>query len=494
MNEPSAVASGHSRGPSLGHLFTLVFAVTGWVSTLGRLGDNSFFWHLRTGHWIIEHGIPRTDPYSFTAAGAPWVAQSWLAELAYAGIDRLVGPFGIRLFAAATGAAIAVVAFRLTFAIAGSRARAGILSIAALVASNSLWSIRPLLLGVLAMAVLVWLIELPDTFFGRRIAWVLPILMWLWANSHGTFMLGFAYLALHVLGRWADGAPPWRSSELVLVRAALVSLGVALLNPYGLALLTFPFELLSRGEILQYVTEWQSPDFRDPQGERFALWVAVFIGCAVFGRNRMTRRDFIVAAPFLLLGLWAQRNIALAPLVMLPIAARAIASAEVSSTEVSVDRVVVGHSGRLHRGMAAVVMMIALLGTIDARGKADFDFTAYPVRAMDVIEEKGLLGKRMATDDGWGGYVILEWWPRQRVFIDDRFDMYPTATIEDYLVLHRAGEGWRAVLKRWEIEVIVWRRDRPLAAALAESSQWERVYRDDQSVVYRARRPGDPPR
>lgn len=462
-------------GPLLAHLFAAVFAVTGWVTALGRLGDNSFFWHLRTGRWILHHGIPRADPYSFTASGAPWVAQSWLAEVAYAGIDRLTGPFGIRLFSAATGAAIALAAFWLAYRLTASRTRAGLLTLAAFAASSSVWSIRPLLLGVLAMVLLIWLVEVPGSFLGRHAVSVLPALMWVWGNTHGTFILGFVYLALNLLGRWADGAPPWRSRELTLTRASVIAAGVTLLNPYGLALLTFPFKLLARGEILRYVTEWQSPDFRAAQGEMLALWIAVFIGCAVFGRNRLTRRDFVVATPFLLLALWAQRNIALAPLVMLPIAARSVASVEVSP-----DR---RHS--VHRVMIVAVMMIALLRTLGAGREGNYDFSTYPVRAMHAVEANGLLGQRMATDDRWAGYVILSWWPRQHVFVDDRYDMYPMDVIQDYLVLHQGREGWQEVLKRRGIEVIVWQRNRPLTALLGESRRWRLVYRDRQAVVYR---------
>ena len=68
-------------------LFTLVFALGGWRAGLSRLSDNSFFWHLRTGRLILDHGIPHSDPYSFTATGRRWVAQSWLAEALYGAVD-----------------------------------------------------------------------------------------------------------------------------------------------------------------------------------------------------------------------------------------------------------------------------------------------------------------------------------------------------------------------------------------------------------------------
>ena len=66
---------------------------------------------------------------------------------------------------------------------------------------------------MLFLLVLLWVVEVPDSIVGRHPLVVVPVLMWLWANTHGTYELGFAYLGLHLLGRWVDGAPPWVGRE-----------------------------------------------------------------------------------------------------------------------------------------------------------------------------------------------------------------------------------------------------------------------------------------
>src|SRR5687767_4410692 len=111
--EPPAGRQRRWRPPGLDFLFTAVFALFGFGVGIERLSDNSFFIHLVTGRYILDHGIPREDSYSFTATGTKFVAQSWLAELLYGVLERSFGPFGIRLLGALTGAAITVLAFRL---------------------------------------------------------------------------------------------------------------------------------------------------------------------------------------------------------------------------------------------------------------------------------------------------------------------------------------------------------------------------------------------
>jgi len=454
-------------------LFTMVFVLGGWRSGLQRLSDNSFFWHLRTGRAILAHWVPRADPYSFTAAGTRWVAQSWLAEALYGAVDNTVGSFGLRLLGATTGAFVAGLTYRLALRLCRDRLRAAGLTLASIGASFTLWSERPLFLGLLALVGLLWIVEVPDSFVGRRPMVTIPILMWLWVNVHGTFALGFVYIGLHVAGRWLDGAPPWLGRERTLTQATAIALVVCLLNPYGPALLVFPVELLARGDILRRVTEWRSPDFRSIQGVTLAAWLAVFTSCLALGRHRASRRDVLVAVPFALLALWAQRNIALAPLVGIPVLARTVAT-DGGRAE--------SHSP-VQRMMAVLVLGLGLLWTAQAAAEPSFNFRIYPVKAMQFVADHNLLGRRLMTDDAWGGYLILEW-PDQKVFIDDRYDMYPVGITKDFIRFSDADRQWRDILEKYRIDVVVWKQDQPVVRLMDTDPGWEQRYRDKTAVVY----------
>ena len=100
-----------------------------------------------------------------------------------------------------------------------------------------------------------------------------------------------------------------------------------------------------------------------------------------------------------------------------------------------------------------------------------YDYADYPVKAMQAVEQQGLLGRHLLTTDEWAAYVIDQYWPRQLVFIDDRYDMYPTALAEDYFTVTQIKPGWQDVLDRHQVDVIVWRADRPLAQLLEIASE-----------------------
>jgi len=429
---------------------------------------------LRTGGLILDHGLPHADPFSFTAHGAPWVGQSWLAELLYGVLERAVGPFGIRLLGAVVGAAIGVLTFRIALRLSRDRRRGALLSVAALGGLYTLWSERPLLLGVLFLLLLVWLVEVPDSPIARRPVLALSIVMWLWANVHGSFALGFAYLGLHLVGRWIDGHRPWEGRERQLLIGSGAAFAAIFVNPYGVSLVTFPIHLMARSDILRHVVEWASPDFHHVRGYAFALWIVVFVGVLARGPNRVSRRDLVVAVPFLLLACWALRNVAIAPLVGLPIVARAVAIDRPKREE-----------ARLGLGgvLAGVLVMLVVVIGVRAVSGPNFALDSYPVRAMTSVERQGLLGRRLLVDDANGGYLILRYGTRQPVFFDDRYDMYPRAVIEDYFKLANATTGWDHVLRKYNVEVVVWDRAHPLTALLRQSGEWTTTYCDRTYAV-----------
>jgi hypothetical protein len=275
------------------------------------------------------------------------------------------------------------------------------------------------------------------------------------------------------VGRWLERARPWEGRERRLVLGSALAFLVTFANPYGIDLVKFPVDLLERGDILRRVIEWGSPDFHEVSGMALGLWLVVFTFVVARGARRATVRDLVVTVPFLLLACWALRNVAIAPLVGLPVAARLVATKERAP------------DSRLRLGwvFAGTLAFLAVVLGVNAAGRPDFAYDGYPVRAMQAVQREGLLGQRLLADDADGGYIILRYGPHQRVFMDDRFDMYPRRVIEDFFTVNDAAPGWKRVLDRYGVDVIVWRKDDPLVALAEQSGDWRRVHRDARYVV-----------
>ncbi len=138
-----------------------VFVVVVFLGLFGIAARNAtdpdLCWHLRTGQMIAESGIvPRSDPFSFTRAGAPWIAHEWLSELFLWALYRSTGMTGLILvFAAITGAAFVPLFLRSG---ASKPYIAGVATLACAWATVPLWGVRPQIISLLLAS--VWLLVL----------------------------------------------------------------------------------------------------------------------------------------------------------------------------------------------------------------------------------------------------------------------------------------------------------------------------------------------
>ena len=468
------------RRVTMAALITGLFAVGGFALGSGSLGDNSFLWHLRTGGLILDHGIPRRDPYSYTAGGTRWIAQSWLVELMYGALARWVSVFGIRVAVGLASACVAVTLFRLALHATGDRVRALALAIPALACSYTVRSERPLMFGLVLLGLLVFTVEVPQSWLGRHPRVVIPALLWVWVNVHGTFALGFAYLLVHLIGRRLDGEAVFAGRARDLVVGSAIAAGLVFVNPYGPSLVLFPAALMGRNQVLRNVGEWLAVDVHTITGVLFAAWVVITL--LAFARARPRRGDLLVSIVFLLLGWWAVRNVAIAVAVTIPIVGRCYRPAVEPSTE--------------QREATASPLLVVLVGLVSLMlvGRAfaapDFELkNRYPVATLAALDREHRLGGRLLTTDAWAGYVIYKYWPEQHVFFDDRYDMYPVAMVDAYDKILDLRPGWEQVLDRYRVDLVVWPKDGALVQVLAHLPGWRELRHDKVAAVYIRVRP-----
>src|SRR5438874_11708744 len=73
------------------------------------IDDPDIWWHLRTGQWIIEHGmVPVVGLFSSYGMRQPWIAYSWLFEVLVYGLYRAFGLVGLVLYTVSGALFIAI--------------------------------------------------------------------------------------------------------------------------------------------------------------------------------------------------------------------------------------------------------------------------------------------------------------------------------------------------------------------------------------------------
>jgi hypothetical protein len=462
-------------------LFTLTAAAVGLVGAgIGaqRLSDNSFLTHLASGREMLDHGIIRSDLFTWTSFGEPVVLQSWLASLLYGVVDAAAGLWGIRVLMAATAGLLAVLAWRLTER-ADSLGTRVVIMVPVLVIGLRTWLERPLLIGLVLFAVVILVLE------GRSNPRVLAVVGAVWVNVHGSWPLGLVYVASRLIGGRADAGlatrgwrrddGPGSRDQRELVAGGWLALGCVvggIVNPYGPQLLFFPVRLLGRRDTLSLITEWKSPSFDTDWARAFLVLVLMAV-VAVSRRSRW--RLVIPVLVFVAAALVSRRNIPLATLVVLPAAAHGLpAIARVDGRRTS-DAI---------RTATLVMLVLVVALPLAAVRAPHFDGRLYPEQAVNVMEDAGLSPEdtRWVHKDFVGNYLGLRY--RAPVaWIDDRYELHPADLVEDYVVLLDASPGWVEVLERHDAEILLWPTDAALTELVREVAGWEVGFSDDDWTV-----------
>ncbi|MGH9177720.1 MAG: hypothetical protein ACRD0N_04100 [Acidimicrobiales bacterium] len=437
-------------------------ALWGLCLGLRPMGDNSALTHLATGRLILEDGIPRHDPFSFTAPGHAWTVYSWLASTGMALAERAIGDNGIQLSHAVLTMSLGLLAWLLTRP-AGALAGRIVAVALVLVLGNSAWPERPLLVALVLFALLILTVEREGP------PWAILPIMWVWVNVHGSFPLGVAYLLVRLVGRRIDGSDLRRLPSQA--KMVLIGLLVAAINPLGPRLLIFPFELLGRHDILRRVQEWRSPDFSNRVN--LLLLAAILLSILMAGR-RGSWEDGLTALVFGAAACLAIRNIAPATLVLTPVLARALRGFGSIRGE---------ERNRVTAVALAAIVGVGVVTTAVYLDGPAYDLAKYPEEQLAWMEAQGLLGERIATQDFVGNYLTARPGPKLKVFFDDRFDMYPREVIRDSLRLLDGAEGWDESLDRHRVDVVLWRKGAPLGSILAVHPGWEIVQQDKRWLI-----------
>lgn len=439
--------------------------------------DNSLLTHLATGDLILGDGaVPSVDPYSRTAPGLPWTVQSWLASLAYATVDRVGGGGALRLLHGLVAAMLGAGLWRLT-APARQVVPRTALTMMPIVIGAGLWSPRPFMFGLLAMVALLGIVQ-----SDRSPALLLP-LFWFWTNTHGSFPLGLALLGGLLVGQVLDDLLANNAAAFGylernrLLRYLGFGVGGTLLgalNPVGPRILWFPVQLLGRREALEGVVEWQAPSFTTSPEIVFLGLVPVV---AIAARRGAPWRDLFPAVCFVLGGFLAIRNISIAAVVVVVLLAPSFRDMFGAEDGTSVNLI----SRTLGPAVCAAGILVAAIVV----GQPGLNLDLYPVEEVDYLEARGLTGTADAGlihREAVGNYLAYRYGPESSVFIDDRFDFYPTMVTKDHLVLLDGGD-YGAVLDRWDGEVVLWEAETVLADWLAESDRWDVVVDHDDWII-----------
>lgn len=469
---------------------------------LTAIPPNDFWWHMATGRMILDTGtIPQVDSFSYTQAGETFFNQSWLSQVLIYGLYSLGGAPLLLIVQSIVLAATYWLILQICLWYTNNvKLSVSLLLLTTLPLSFDNWIIRPQSYTFLLFA--AFLAILTAYRLGRfNRLWMLPILMLLWVNLHGSFVLGGVLIGATFVCEWLKqfvaglrksmrpNEPPNESYQAPLKPlfiTGVVSALALLINPRGFGVLGYVSNLLSSSSVTTLVTEWAPPTIRETNGLIFFLFLFLCIAVLAYARRAPDFTDMLLAAMFLWLALGAVRNIVWFGMIATPLLASQIASFFPQSNKLRK-----GPAGQaaINWALVGVLSLLYLLALPWVKSNLDLPpalgalYTeATPIEAVACMQEQPERPERLFHEMGYGSYLIWQT-PEQKVFIDPRIELYPFSQWADYINLS-AGNNVDELIEKYQFDgmLLDTTSQARLIEALETNSNWRIVCSNKQSV------------
>ncbi len=441
------------------------------------LNDPDSYWHLVVGRWIVEHrAFPTADPFSFTFAGAPWIAKEWLSQVLYAGAHALAGWTGmVALAAGAAALAFALLARSLLRELRPPQALLLVAGAFLLAAPHIVARPHALALPVM-VAWVAGLVRAADR--GRTPSlWLLP-LMAVWANLHGGFTLGILLVGAIGLDAIVSAAPADRLRTAIRwVGFGVLSLAAGMATPYGAESMLMTVRILGLGPSLSYISEWRAADFSRFGGLEAAMLIG--LGFALWRGVKLPPVRIVTLLGLLHMALSAERNGEvfglLAPIMVAHPLAAQIAAFRSEAKERGDARLMAA------AGAALAAVLVAATFALSAATHFAPNPRITPAAALAALKEAK--AGPVLNDYDFGGYLVHEGVP---TFIDGRTELYGSAFFTRYIRAATLADlpDLMRLIDQYAIGATLLSPQTPAVAFLDRLPGWRRLHADDVAVVH----------
>ena len=429
--------------------------------------------------------IPKSDPYSYTRSGEPWIAHEWLSEIIIYYIYR-GGDYYLLI---PVFAAIITLSFYLVYLrSSGNYYVAGFLTLFSSLSSAPTWGVRPQTITVLFTALFLYVL---DVYRVKKRFWTLaalPVLIVLWVNLHGGYIIGLALIGIYVIAETIHIIIGFFRKDIISLRIVVsliitfISCVVAsLLNPNYHEILSYPFKTIISPSMMQFIQEWFTPDFHQLEWIPLAILILALIAIPTIFKKPTKLVGLLLVLVFTFASFRSMRFSPMLALVAIPF----LADQMVGVLNCQPKRISAVPFKQIYNAFI-VLLLCSIVGvyTISIYQKQPLiETSSFPKGAVDWIKINKPKGNIYNTY-GWGGYLIWHLHPDYPIYIDGRADLYGDSFIYSYINIYTGQTEFVEYFSRQGVNIALVEPGSGLSSKLISSPEWKLVYTDSLSNLY----------
>lgn len=497
---------------SIKFIIIVVIIIVSFLHLLRLINDSDFFWHLKTGEWIWQNKtLPSEDPFAYTTPQTHssrehfFLTSYWLSQVLYYLVYFAGGMHTIVLLRFIV---VGILIYVMTRRREGDALLYLAIFLIFITLILELYPIdRPQVFSFLFFAILLYLLEKikNNTKIKAEVKingiknfnlnlFFLPLLMLIWANIHGGYILGQASIMLYVMMEGIKFIHPAlkpikREAYKGLLISGVCGIVFSFINP---SIYQAWIEVINISEITPYVTEYLSTSqaFRMFHDYSIILyWFVLFltVGGLVINIKRTDITEITLLSGIGVLSFMQGRYIAFFMIAALPVVGRFFSER------------------RLVKFSRIVMIVISLFTAIFFTWNEQINFKnltlgrwvnsrIFPVAAADFIVANGIKGN-MYNYYNWGGYLMWRLAPERKVFVDGRV-LYKQVVAQSIFIDNAYAKNiggipmWKAILEAYGVNYIIIPFSQPngeivpLTDALLKDSDWVPIFFQLNSMIF----------
>ncbi|MFC7502012.1 hypothetical protein [Nocardioides sp. GCM10030258] len=423
------------------------------------------YFHLRFGD-EFRNGWSLARPGQVsTASTNDWAPTQWLPQIGMSWLADAFGDTGLVVLFAALVSGFAAAVYLLVRAHTTPGTAATLTAVALLGCLPSL-SLRPQVLSYLCLVAVLASWSLARRT-GRLPWWLVP-LAWVWAASHGMWILGVGASAVLAVAVCLERRGT-RTEVLRMLAVPASMLLAACVTPVGPRLVSAILLVNSRGD---HFREWRAPELITLAAAPVTVLLAVAVVLLV-RRNGVRPYDMALLGLGCVFAIYSNRTLPLALVVLSLVVASELTALRRESGTATGTRV----AGRRELSVVAAltVGVVVLAPALPLRDVPADDLRPFASLLDDLPD-----GTVVLTDRS-DGAVLLWTEPGLDVPMHGYGDVYTDDELNAYDDLFKLVPGWEATLADLDAHVALLPDDAPLAGALEEHG-WDTVTTNNDLV------------
>jgi hypothetical protein len=449
------------------------------IAARSGTGDDTY-WHIKVGEWIYANKeVPTTGIFSYTAASFPWVSHEWLSALLMYAVFNVADWPGLIFLETLSIALAMMLLFNFLLKRVSVNASMIYLLLAYLLLIPHIMP-RP---HIFILPIIVfWTIQLIEAAESHKAPPLpLALLMTLWVNMHGSFIIGLAFtvfFAVEAIFLTDQAEERFKLAKKWLIFFGLCVLACSL-TPHGIDGLLLPLKLTGQKYMVDTISEWASPNFHGLQP--LEVWLMLFIGLSLYKGLKLPLFRLVFVMGILHLAL---KYVRFSTDLLSFLSPLAIAGPFGKQLKTPPNFAFSSLYPKSLKHWVFIGCYLAAMVTFLSFRTIESEQSIQTRKILTALKsERQNLGN-VLNSYGLSVYLIHEGFP---VYIDSRAEIYGDKFLKDYfetISLERGAEAFEEKIEKYNITWTIYETKLAINTFLDRSPGWRKLYSDRYVTIF----------